>query len=151
MIAMSNMQLYVLIGCGAIALLVLAVQLFKIKVSIAVKDRRTKKMADVGCLTVSDAYEVPEVHLLDKAKGAAIGRIKMGEGKDDNAYVEVLITDPEDETVKPKYRTYGYISQDGYIYKKTDDGSKPEKIGYTARPSDPETPTAPRAPTNKNI
>ena len=52
MIAMSNMQLYVLIGCGAIALLVLAVQLFKIKVSIAVKDRRTKKMADVGCLTV---------------------------------------------------------------------------------------------------
>ncbi|MDE7346394.1 MAG: hypothetical protein K2N48_06610 [Muribaculaceae bacterium] len=135
------MLTYALIGSGALALLVLVVQLFKIKVWIAVAEKRTKKMQSIGCLTPSDAYEVPEVHLLDKAKGVAIGRIKMGEGRDDNAYVEVLVTDPEDDTVKPKYRTYGYISQDGYIYKKTD-GSKPEKIGYTARPSDPEAPTA---------
>lgn len=138
---MSNMLTYVLIGSGALALLVLLVQLFKIKVWIAVTEKRTKKMQSIGCLAPSDAYEVPEVHLLDKAKGVAIGRIKMGEGRDDNAYVEVLVTDPEDDTAKPKYRTYGYISQDGYIYKKTE-GSKPEKIGYTARPSDPETPTA---------
>lgn len=135
------MLTYALIGSGALALLVLVVQLFKIKVWIAVAEKRTKKMQSIGCLTPSDAYEVPEVHLLDKAKGVAIGRIKMGEGRDDNAYVEVLVTDPEDDTVKPKYRTYGYISQDGYIYKKTE-GSKPEKIGYTARPSDPEAPTA---------
>lgn len=81
------------------------------------------------------SQEVPEVHLIGCSKGPAIGRIKMGD--DDNAYVEVLTTDGNDDSIKPQYRVCGYITQDGIIYRQLGKNKKPEKVGYTARPSKP--------------
>ena len=43
---------------------------------------------------------VPEVHLMGRPKGPAIGRIKIGDN-DDNAYVEMLTTDGNDDSIKP--------------------------------------------------
>lgn len=83
---------------------------------------------------------VPEVHLMGRPKGPAIGRIKIGEN-DDNAYVEILTTDGNDDSIKPQYRTCGYISQEGYIYRQIGK-KKAEKVGYTAKPSKPNTPSA---------
>lgn len=83
---------------------------------------------------------VPEVHLMGRPKGPAIGRIKIGDN-DDNAYVEMLTTDGNDDSIKPQYRTCGYITQEGYIYRQTGK-KKAEKVGYTAKPSKPNTPSA---------
>ncbi len=125
-------------GIGGIGLISIIFQLFKIRVWISVK--RGGKFVNIGFLDSKDQYEVPEVHLADNVKAQPIGRVKMGE-KDDNAYAEVLLTDPDDESAKPQYRTCGYITQEGLIYKIADKRKKPELIGYTARPSKPDEPT----------
>lgn len=131
----------ILIGIGGLALITLFAQLFKLKIWIYEKGRRSKRMTRIGFLKETTEDEVPEVHLPDMAKAPAIGRIRMGD-KDDNAYVEVLLTDPEDESEKPRYHTYGYISQEGWIYRINEKTKKTEKIGYTARPSKPDEPTS---------
>lgn len=139
--AATRILMGILIGMGGLSLIILIVQLFKIKIWVYEKGRRGPKKTKIGFLNTNNDYEVPEVHLPDKAKGTAIGRIKMGE-KDDNAYVELLLTDHDDETEKAKYHTYGFISQEGWIYKLGKKNRNPQKIGYTARPSNPNEPTS---------
>lgn len=92
-------------------------------------------------MNCNTSHEVPEVHLIGRSKGPAIGRVKMGED-DDNAYVEILTSDGTDDSIKPQYRTCGYITQQGVIYRQLRKSGKAEKIGYTAKPSDPNTPSA---------
>lgn len=132
--------LYTLFIALIVALLSVFFQLFKVKVWINCKTKRDSRLTTIGRMKYSGNQIVPEVHLIGRSKSPAIGRIKMGEDDDDNAYVEILINDINDDSVKPEYRTYGYISQDGYIYK-INQKNKPEKIGYTAKPSNPNTPT----------
>ena len=98
------------------AMLSCIIQLFKVKVWLNTKSKRDSKLIKIGYLDYKGSQEVPEVHLMGRPKGPAIGRIKMGED-DDNAYVEVLMTDGNDDSIKPQYRTCGYITQKGYIYK----------------------------------
>lgn len=138
---MTKILLIILIAFAGIALLTLLLQLFKVRVRVYAQGRRTRNLQCIGMLTLKNEDEVPEVRLPDKMKGPAIGRIKIGENRDDNAYVELLLTDSDDDSVKPKYRVYGFISQDGYIYKMGQKDRKPQKIGYTARPSAPDSPT----------
>ena len=122
------------------ALAILFISLFRVKVWIFTKTKRTANLAKVGFLADHGFQTVPDVHLSGDPAGKAIGRVKMGE-KDDNAYIEILNSDFNDDTGKPRYKTYGYISQEGIIYKKISDKKKPEIIGYTARPSKPNEPT----------
>lgn len=128
----------VLSGIGVTAVAALIVQLFKQRVSISVRQKANGSMPEIGFMDEKDDYSVPEVHLSDQLQGVAIGRVKMGE-RDDNAHIEILLTDPDDDSVKPQYQKCGYITPEGFIYRQT--GGRPEKIGYTARPSDPQTPS----------
>ena len=139
----TRIMIGILIGIAAVALLILIIQLFKLKIWVAVKNKRNNnKLTTVGFMNPKGEDEVPEVHLPDKARGTAIGRIRMDENNGEDAYVEILLTDPDDESEKPKYHTYGFINQEGIIYRVTEKNKKPEMIGYTARPSDPTTPTS---------
>lgn len=117
-----------------------AMRLFKIKVWINVKTKRYPS-AKIGFMEDKGFQTVPEVRLSGRPKGAPIGRVYIGEDSDDNAYVELLTSDANDDSVKPQYRTYGFITQEGLIYKQPNKRRKPDLIGYTARPSDPDTPT----------
>lgn len=136
----TDIMLYILLGVGVLGLILSIFQLFKIRVWISIKNKRNQKFTKIGFLDLNDQYEVPEVRLPDQTRGTPIGRVKMGD-KDDNSYVEVLLTDSDDESVKPRYKTCGYVTQEGYIYKLGEKGKKAERIGYTARPSNPEVPT----------
>ena len=122
------------------ALLSCIIQLFKVKVWLSSRSKRDSKLVTIGVMKAPNNQEVPEVHLIGRSKSPAIGRIKMGDN--DNAYVEVLTTDGDDDSIKPQYRTCGYITQEGYIYRQLGKDKKPERIGYTARPSAPNTPIA---------
>ena len=138
---MTLILLYIFLGLMVTAMLSCIIQLFKVKVWLNTKSKRDSKLIKIGFMDYKGSQEVPEVHLMGRSKGPAIGRIKMGED-DDNAYVEVLMTDGNDDSIKPQYRTCGYITQKGYIYKQLGKNKKPEMVGYTAKPSKPNEPCA---------
>lgn len=137
---MTIILLCILGGICFIALLMIFFSLFRIKVWISTKSKREKGLVRIGYLADRGNQEVPEVHLSGNSSGKAIGRVKMGE-RNDNAYVELLDTPINDDTDKPRYRSYGFITQEGLIYKQPVESRKPVIIGYTARPSKPSEPT----------
>lgn len=137
----SSVLMIVLGGIAFIALIALIVQLFKRRVWVYSKGLKKASLLKIGFFSENAEYEVPEVHLTDRAKGPAIGRFPSGEGNDPNTYIELLLTDPDDESAKPQYRTLGYIDPEGMIYKVEGKRKRAEIIGYTAKPSDPNTPT----------
>jgi hypothetical protein len=132
--------IYILIAMIVVGAFLGILRLFKIKVWINVKTKRYPS-ARIGFMEDKGRQSVPEVRLIGKSKGTPIGRVCMGDGSDDNAYVELLISDSNDDSIKPQYRTYGFITQEGKIYKRPNNKRKPELIGYTARPSAPNVPT----------
>lgn len=138
---MTVILLCILGGICFIALVMMMISLLNIKVWIFTKSKREKKLTRIGFLTDKGNQEAPEVHLSGNAAGKAIGRIKMGD-KNDNAYVELLDSPFKDDSDNPHYRTYGFITQGGLIYKQAVANRKPEIIGYTARPSKPDVPTS---------
>ncbi|QVJ81679.1 Formylglycine-generating enzyme, required for sulfatase activity, contains SUMF1/FGE domain [Prevotella sp. khp1] len=131
--------LYILIGSLLIVLIIMLIRLRKFKTWIKTRTKK-RPMEEIAFLTYQ-TEEASEVHISGGGSRVPIGRVIIGEGKDDNAYVDVLMSDFDDDSIKPLYRSCGYIGQDGYIYKKLSPNKKPIKIGYTARPSDPNTPT----------
>lgn len=133
--------LYIFLGLMAAALLSCIAQLLKVKVWLYTKSKREARLLKIGFMRYRGNQEVPEVRFMGHPKGPAIGRIKMGDD-DDNAYTEILITDGNDDAVKPQYRTCGYITQEGYIYRQIGKNKKAERVGYTAKPSSPNTPSA---------
>lgn len=138
---MAVILLSILGGICFIALLLMLSSLFKIKVWIFTKSKRENNLSCIGFLSNTAVQEVPEVRLSGNPSGKAIGRVKMGE-KDENAYIELLNTPYNDDSEKPRYRTYGFITQNGLIYKQPVESRKPVLIGYTARPSTPNEPTS---------
>lgn len=137
---MTTILLIILGGIALVALLMMLISLFKVKAWVYAHSRRDHRIVPIGFLAEGDNGEVPKVHLTGAAAGRAIGRVKM-DGNEPNAYVELLTSDFSDDAEKPQYRTYGYITEEGYIYKRPAENKKPELIGYTARPSAPEQPT----------
>lgn len=123
-----------------LGLLTLLIPLFKLKVWIFTKTGGEKRLSNIGFMSEGSDGEVPEVHLAADARGKAIGRVKLA--KDGNtASVELLTSGLNDDSSKPSYRTYGFVSRDGLIYKQVDNNKKPVVIGYTACKSNPEQPT----------
>lgn len=104
---------------------------------------RTRKMPmeEIGFLLYGDNGDASCVYVSGGSGKTPIGRVIIGDGSDENAYVEILTSDYEDETDNPKYRTCGYITPEGIIYKKLSPKKKAEIIGFTARPSAPNVPT----------
>lgn len=132
--------LYILLVSLFIVLVTMMVRLRKVKTWIKTRTK-TRPMEEIGYLLYNDMGEASEVHVSGSGSRVPIGRVIIGDGKDDNGYVEVLVSDFDDDSQKPEYRSCGYVSQDGYIYRRLTKDKKPEKIGYTARPSAPDTPT----------
>lgn len=138
---MTLILLIILGGITLVALIMLLVSLFRVKVWITTRSRQEgNKIVEIGFLSHGDDGEVPEVHLTGHPAGRAVGRVKIDE-KEPIAHVELLTTNINDDSVKPQYKTFGYIDSNGCIYKHPSPNKKPVMIGYTARPSDPSTPT----------
>lgn len=137
---MTYILLYILLGSMTAAMLSCIYQLFNVKVWLKTRFKRESRLNKIGLMGFNNSQEVPEVHLIGRSKSPAIGRIKIGD-EDDNAYVEILTTDVNEDSQKPQYRTCGYITQEGFIYKQLGNGKKPERIGYTAKPSSPNQPS----------
>ena len=135
----TTIILYIIVGWFLLLLGQAIVRLLKVKAWIKTK---TKKgiMTEVGYLEYNNG-EASEVFVSGGSR-TPVGRVIIGESRDENGYVEVLTSSYEESSGKPLYRPCGYISPDGYIYKKLGKSKRPEKIGYTARPSDPNTPTS---------
>ena len=132
--------LYVLVGWLTIILMIILLRMTKVKVWIKTKLKKKGKLLDIGYLKY-EGETVSEVFVSGGNSKLPIGRVKKGESKDDNGYVDVLTSNYAESTGKPSYRMCGYVTPEGYIYKKVGRNGKPERIGYTARPSDPDVPT----------
>ena len=131
--------IYIFLFFVMLALMSIIINLFKVQVWM--KSRLSKsQLLCIGYLDYKGDGSVPEAHLMGHSKGASIGRVKIGDD-DENCYVEILTSDLDVEPKQAQYRTCGYITPDGMIYKQPVASRKPELIGYTARPSNPSEPT----------
>jgi len=135
----TTIILYILAGWFLLLLIQAFVRLLKVRAWIKTK---TKKgiMTEVGYLEYNKG-EASEVFVSGGSR-VPIGRVIIGESRDENGYVEILNSSYDESSGKPLYRPCGYISPDGYIYKKLGKNKRPERIGYTARPSNPNAPTS---------
>ena len=115
-------------------------RLFEVRAWIRIK---TKKgvMEEVAYLKYNEG-EASEVFLSGGNSSLPIGRVIIGTSRDENGYVEILSSNYEDTSTKPVYMSYGYVSPEGYIYKKTGKNGRPKRIGYTAKPSKPNEPSS---------
>ena len=136
----NTILLYILLASLFIVLITTIVRLRKFKTWIKTRTKK-RPMEEIGYLLYNDTGEASEVHVSGSGRRVPIGRVIIGDGKDENAYVEVLVSDFEDESSKPIYRSCGYVDPNGYIYRRLSKDKKPEKIGYTAKPSSPNVPT----------
>lgn len=142
--------LYALLALTFIVMVFLIRRLAKVRVWIKMRPKDGQPMTEIGYLDMNGDHTAGEVHLSGSGSKVPIGRVIVdGQSKKNIGSVEVLSSDIEDETEKPRYIQCGYISfgteasvdEFGYIYKHQKGKKKKELIGYCARPSDPNTPT----------
>ena len=142
--------LYSLLALTFIVIIVMVRRCSKVRVWIKMHPKAGQPMAEIGYLDMNGDHTAGEVHLSGSGSKVPIGRVIVdGQSKKNVGSVEVLTSDIEDETEKPRYMRCGYINFDtdavvdeyGYIFRHQKGKRKKELIGYCARPSDPETPT----------
>jgi len=116
------------------------VKLFRLKIWVRVRNKK-QRLEEIGYLKHSSGSdEAAEVYLAGGGKNHPIGRVILDE-EGEKGFVEVLLSDYNEESENLKFRQCGYIDADGYIYKQISKHQKPERVGYTARPSRPNEPT----------
>lgn len=142
--------LYVLLALAIVVLALLLKRFSKVRVWIKTAGKVGMPLQEIGYLDMMDDETAAEVHLPGSGGKTAIGRVIVNpQSKINNGYVQSLISDIEDESIKPRYVQCGYICFDskeevdkyGYIYKQVKGKRKKEIIGYCARPSAPNVPT----------
>ena len=136
----SEVLLYVLLGFVLIVIIQLVVRLLEVRAWIRTKANKGV-MVEVAYLKYNKG-EASEVFLSGGNNTIPISRVTLGTSRDDKGYVEILSSHYEEASAKPVYRPCGYVTPEGYIYKKVGKNGRPERIGYTARPSKPDTPTS---------
>ena len=110
----TSILLYILGGLVFAALAMLLWRALHTRVWISI---RTKMgMTQVSYMDYSGKQEVTEAYLSGGGSVRAIGRVGLTD-TDQNAHTELLTSDYEDDTEKPIYTPYGYISPDGWIYR----------------------------------
>lgn len=141
---------YVLAALALIIFVYALFRIFKVRVWIKTSTKVGGPMAEIAYLEMESTGAAAEVKLTGSGTKPAVGRVLV---KTDSAkshgYVEIVTSDINDESQKPHYKQCGYINFDadttldefGRIYKQAKGSSKKELIGYTARPSAPNTPT----------
>ena len=142
--------LYALLVLIFIVIILLVRRSSKVRVWIKMHPKTGQPMTEIGYLDMNGDNTAGEVHLSGSGSKVPIGRVIIDSlSKKDIGLVEVLTSDIDDETEKPRYKQCGYISfgtetsvdEYGYIYKHQKGKKKKELIGYCARPSAPNTPT----------
>jgi len=132
-----------------ILLIVLIIKLMRVKVWIDVRSREDQPFVTIGYLDHKNADKGAEVHQVGAFGKAPLSQI-MTDDKRNVGYVDVLMTDINDDAEKPHYRRTGYlcfetgdmsVDQFGYVYKQIKGKKSKEQIGYLARPSKPNVPT----------
>ena len=141
--------LIVLGGLAIILIGVLVKKLSKVKVWIDWRPKENQPLQRI-CYLEKGEEGAAEVHRAGAFGKPAIGIVKVDEKSTRNrAYVEVLMSDMNDDAEKPHYRRTGFISFDkdmevdryGFIYKQIKGKKDKEVVGYLARPSKPNEPT----------
>lgn len=149
---MINIEILLIIlgGLGAVLAGVLIKKLSKTKVWIDSRQKENQPFARTCYLQKGEEGEAAEVHLSGAFGKPAVAIIKVDEKATLNrGYVDVLMTNMNDDAEKPHYRRTGYVSFDrdttvdqfGYIYKQIKGKKDREIVGYLARPSKPDEPT----------
>lgn len=135
---MPDILYYTVYAIVFLALFISVIRLFKTKVWIKARVHNGP-LQKIGYMDCNDAAEAPEVHLAGESLAPALGRVIIPDNSD-NANVELQTENIHADSGRSSYKTCGYITPEGLIYKKTGKRS-PEYIGYTARPSAPDVPS----------
>ena len=142
--------LYALLVLAFIVIFFVVRRIAKVRVWIMMRQKDEQPLTEIGYLDMNGDDTAGEVHLSGSGSKVPIGRVIYdGQSKKSIGAVEVLTSDIDDETEKPRYMQCGYISfgkelsvdEYGYIYKHQKGKKRKEVVGYCARPSDPNTPT----------
>lgn len=142
--------LYGFLALGIIVLFLIIRRMAKIRFWIKVSPKQGSPMMEIGYLEMSDDGAAGEVKLPGGGGQPPIGRVIANEqSKVNHGAVEVITSDLEEESAKPRYMQCGYICFDndtevdeyGFIYKQIKGKKKKELLGYCARPSAPNVPT----------
>lgn len=142
--------LYIFIAFFVILLLYYIKNFSKLKIDIRRRVKSGTPLVNIGYLEMDGDGSAGEVKLPGGGSFPSVGRviIEKQAGRE-NGYVQVVTTDIQDETEKPKYKQSGYIcfnaenviDKYGYVYRQERGKKGRVLIGYCARPSDPNTPT----------
>ena len=141
---------YVMAALALIIFVYALTRVFKVRVWIKTSLKVGGPMAEIAYLEMDGTGAAAEVKLSGSGTKPPIGRVVVKtDSAKSNGYVEIVTTDINDESQKAHYKQCGFISFDndakldefGRIYKQAKGSSKKELIGYTARPSAPNTPT----------
>ena len=125
---MINIEILLIIlgGLGVVLAGVLLKKLSKVKVWIDARQKEAQPLVRLGYLEKGADGEAAEVHRSGAFGKPAIAIVKVDEKSTVNrGYVDVLMTDMNDDSEKPHYRRTGYVCFDqdttvdqyGYIYK----------------------------------
>ena len=149
---MINIEILLIIlgGLCTVLLGVLLKKLSKVKVWIEARQKENQPLVCTCYLQKGEEGEAAEVHRSGAFGKPAVAIVKVDEKSTLNrGYVDVLMSDMNDDAEKPHYRRTGYVSFDqdttvdqfGYIYKQIKGKKEKEVVGYLARPSKPNEPT----------
>lgn len=130
---------YILVAAAAVALFSMLFNFRNVRTWINVL--KGGKFKRIGFLLYNSNGEASEARIPAAGKNPPIGLVAVSDPAIDGAVVQLLVSNPEDNSGTPEYREYGYITSEGYIYKRTSRDKRSERIGYTACPSDPSKPT----------
>ena len=107
---------YVLLALGIIVLFFLFKRIAKVHVQIKASLKPGTPMVELGYLEMSGDGTAGEVHLPGGGSKAPIARvIADNQSNREVGFVEIVTSDIEDETAKPRYLQCGYITFDTSI------------------------------------
>lgn len=133
--------LFVLVACIIVLLLIRFIKLFKPKVTVSfgTKKRKMTEKAFVYFPEKGKDTRLPAELRLDSAPNEpAIGQVLV---KDDKGWVSIQKNRNNAISEDIEYWKCGYVDENGYIYSYFGKGRGPVRVGYLARPNEPNKPT----------
>lgn len=130
-------KLQFLLVAAGILLFYLLLQHIRPKTWISVKSEGNN-LSPIAYMGYEKENEAAEMRLTHDGLNKIVARL-LNEKEEDQP--EVWLIDGENDEEINKFRLRGFIDEKGIIYKQRTKGEQPKAIGYTARPSAPNTPT----------
>lgn len=120
-----------------VALIAFLIRQLKNRVNVT-SYKNGNPLYDIAFVTQSSGNMAEAYQPIANSK-ISIGRVKMIDD-DEKALVQVLVSDPDDDSLEPIYSRCGYLDNSGFIYEQKSKNSPAIKIGYLAKPSNPDVP-----------